>query len=288
MQNIFSRLAEILPDKVYLNILFFRHHHRLLNLNDPQNFNDQIQWLKLNGKLERFSQFVDKYTVRGYVESKIGKEYLVPMYGVWDNFDDIDFSLLPQQFVLKATHGCGYNYICKDKSKINLPIVKKNFDKWMKENFYIREREPQYKNCQPRIIAEKYLEDQSDQLTDYKFYCSKGNVTDIQVNVDRFSSNMIDQHMDVNWKTAKSIQNKLFSLSDKPVKKPRQFSKMLLLAQKLSEDFPFVRVDLYYAEDKIYFGELTFTPGSGLIKFDRTANTDQEFARILKIDLAAY
>jgi hypothetical protein len=288
MHNTLSRLAKYLPDKAYLYVLFFRHHHRLLNLNNPDKFNDQIQWIKLNGRLERFSRYADKYAVREYVESKIGKDYLVPLYGVWDSFDEIDFDSLPQQFVLKATHGCGYNYICHDKGELDPSAIKQAFDNWMNENFYLNEREPQYRDCQPRIVAEKYLEDRNGQLTDYKFYCSKGNVTDIQVNVDRFSTNMIDQHMNVNWEQIKTVENKLFSMADQAVKKPRQFKKMLSLAQKLSEDFPFVRVDLYYANDKIYFGELTFTPGSGLIKFDRRSNSDQELARLLKIDLAAY
>lgn len=288
MQTLLSRLAEKLPDRVYLILLFFRHHHRVPKLKHPRKFNDQIQWLKLYGNLERFSEYTDKYTVRKYVERKIGRQYLVPLYDVWESFDEIDFSLLPDQFVLKATHGCGYNFICKDKSAIDFKALKANFDKWMKENFYIREREPQYKNCQPRIVAEAYLEDESGQLTDYKFYCSKGKVTDIQVNMDRFTSHMVDQHMTADWQPVTAIRNTVFFSGDHQLPKPRHLQMMIALAQKLSEEFPFVRVDLYSVKGRVYFGELTFTPGSGLITFDRKSDGDEQLARILKIDLSAY
>lgn len=288
MRTYLTKIAETLPDRAFITLLFFKHHHRLLRLNNPDRFNEQIQWIKLNGNLERFSRYADKYTVREYVDSKVGARYLVPLHGVWDSFDDIDFDSLPRQFVLKATHGCGYNYICKDKSEMDVAEVKKNFDNWMRENFYIRERERQYKDCRPRIVAEKYLEDEAGQLTDYKFYCSKGAVTDIQVNQGRFSSVMVDQHMDTDWKPVTTIESNLFSSSPETIKKPPHLKEMISLAEKLSEDFPFVRVDLYSVKGRVYFGELTFTPGSGLITFDRESDGDRELARLLKIDLSAY
>ncbi|HSX33741.1 MAG TPA: ATP-grasp fold amidoligase family protein [Candidatus Saccharimonadales bacterium] len=274
-----------LPDKVYIRILVYRALKRLPNIKNPQRFSDKIQWLKLHGRLERFAPYADKYTVRKFVESTIGAKHLIPLIGVWDNFDDIPFNALPERFVLKVTHGCGYNYICKDKSQVDRDKLKALIDGWLREDFYKLERESQYSVGQPRVICERYLEDESGQLRDYKFYCVKGQPTIVQLDTDRFTEHK-SLLVGLDWQPVTFVQAGTFGLADNSTfKKPKQLPKMLELARKLSRDFPFVRVDLYEVGNRVYFGELTFTPGSGLVDLQPVSG-DIELGKM--IDLSAY
>jgi hypothetical protein len=291
MKSLFPNLEKLsgyLPDKLFLRLLYYRRLHQLLHLRRPLTIGDYIQWIKLNGKLERFSQYVDKYVVRAYVEHTIGAEYLIPMLGVWDSFDEITFEQLPQRFVLKATHGSGYNYICKDKSTIDMEAVRVQANSWLAENFYRREREPQYRDCTPRLIAEQYVENETGQLPDYKVHCSKGEPKIIQVNSNRFSGNMSEELFDPSWQRLSTVHNSLSIDPEKTTPKPRELAQMLKVARNLSKEFPYVRVDLYVVHGRVYFGELTFTPGSGFVTFMPKATGSQEFVRLLGIDLSAY
>jgi hypothetical protein len=285
LRTIRNHVIGWLPDRVYVPLIFYKVNRRFPDLRSPQRWTDKIQWLKLYGDMERFAPYADKYTVRSYVEKTIGSEYLIPVIGVWDRFDDISFSTLPKQFVLKVTHGCGYNYICKDKSTIDMQALRNIITGWQQEEFYKQEREPQYKPCVPRIICEEYLEDnKTGDLPDYKFYCDKGEPKIIQVDTNRFvdhNSNLFD----LNWKPLDYVRVATYAAAGALPQKPDNLSEMLNVAGQLAKEFPFVRVDLYSINNKVYFGELTFTPGSGWVTLEPVSG-DVEFGKM--IDLNAY
>lgn len=279
-----GRTISLLPDTPYLYLLFYRSLGEPLSLKNPQRFTHKVQWLKLNGRLERLAPYADKYTVRDYVERKIGTEHLIPLIGAWDTVEEIPFDTLPNQFVLKLTKGCGYNYICKDFSKTDAADIKRTLRQWMGEDFYRQERERQYKPGKQRIICEAYMEDEfGDGLRDYKIHCVQGVPRYVQVDSDRFTDHK-SQILHTNWDDASSLNSNSFSEATALPKKPRNLNKMLKIAATLSADFPYVRVDLYSIKNKVYFGELTFTPGSGIVKLPLDA--DLEFGAM--IDIEAY
>lgn len=284
-QIIKRRFLEYLPDKAYVMLDYLFYFGKLPNLRNPQNFSEKIQWLKIYGGLEKYSQYVDKYKVRNFVSQKAGKKYLVPLLGVWEKFEEIDFGQLPKQFVLKATHGSSYNFICKDKSSLNLKKLQEITRRWLRENFYQKTREVQYRDCQPRLIAEPYLEDASGGLTDYKIHCFNGQPYFIEVIWDRFTKPKLSYvDVDLSWrKLPISYRRNPYPAKTPP--KPRQLEEMILLAKKLSKPFTYVRVDLYLVRGVVYFGELTFTPGNGMDKFE-PPETDFQLGKL--IDLSKY
>ncbi len=278
------RLARHLPDKPYVYLLYWMRTGQLLRLKHPQSFSQKIQWLKLHGNLERFARYADKYMVREYVEAAVGKEYLIPLIGVWDSFNDIPFESLPNRFVLKVTNGCEYNFICKDKRAMNYEAVKAQFDAWQRQRFYLLEREAQYKPTKPRIVCEQYLEDDSGSLRDYKFHCANGEPKYVQVDVDRFIGHRSEMR-DLTWRKVDIRPARNFADIYASISKPDNLREMIKLAKRLAAPFPYVRVDLYTVGNKIYFGELTFTPGSGTVLLKPRAG-ELEFGRL--IDLNAY
>jgi hypothetical protein len=252
----------LLGYKNFLKINFKKNHGYPLNLDNPRSFFEKIQWIKVYGHLERFSKYVDKYAVREFVKERIGDEHLIPLIGCYDKVDDIDFNLLPDSFVMKATHGSSWNIIVKDKSQINWRSDKKKMNKWIRANYYYRHGEPNYKNLKGRILIEKYLDDQSGDLKDYKIYCSKGEPIYVLVDSD-WSTNPSRDIYDMNW-------NKLpikwaYENLPHPLARPKKLDEMMDICRKLSTNFAFVRVDLYYTGECIYFGELTFTPDDGMV-----------------------
>ena len=156
-KKVFVNLAKVLPDSIYLRMVFFSKLKRKLDLSNPKSYNEKLNWLKINDRKEHYQIMVDKYEAKKYVANIIGKEYIIPTLGVWDKFDDIDFDALPNEFVLKPTHTSGNVFICKDKSKIDYKKLKKQVNKWLKRDYYRIHREWPYKNVKPRIIAEKYM-----------------------------------------------------------------------------------------------------------------------------------
>jgi len=254
-------ILRYLSDRQFIMIDYFAVYGKMPDLQHPKTFSEKLQWVKINGCLEKYTKYVDKYEVRDFISKTIGKEYLVPLIGAWDNFEDIPFNKLPRQFILKATHGSGYGFICKDKSSLNRNELEKIVAKWMRESFYKKTREVQYKDCKPRIICEKYLEDDSGGLIDYKILCFDGKPYMIEVLSDRFTGLKYDP-MDLNWNEL-PISAKGFRKSDRKIKKPENLNKMLYVSEMLSQSMPFVRVDLYSVNNKIYFGELTFIPAGG-------------------------
>ncbi|MEI8343973.1 MAG: ATP-grasp fold amidoligase family protein [Candidatus Moraniibacteriota bacterium] len=276
-----NTLFPLLPDKQLVAVEYFIAMKKMINLKEPKTFNEKLLWLMLYGGLEKYAKYVDKYEVREFVKETIGEEYLIPMLGVWDNFRDIPFGDLPERFVLKETHGSHYNYICKDKSLINMEKSSQQFSQWLSENYYDKFREIQYKNCKPRIICEQYMEDETGELIDYKFHCFSGEPQLIEIMTEREKSLKIDLR-DIFWKNV-PFSFMGYLCSDKTLIKPKKLDKMIEIARLLSKNFPYVRVDLYSISDEVYFGELTFTPGNGLdYRFD-PPSIDEKFGNLIEL-----
>jgi len=236
-----------------------------VNLENPVNFNDKLQWLKLNWYDHLAVKCADKYKVREFVIDKIGEEYLNELYAVYNSVDEIDLSELPKQFVLKGTHGSGFNIICRDKSKINWKKEKKRMKRWLKINYHWKTREWVYKDIKPKIICEKLLLTEEGKLPrDYKFHCFHGNVDNVMVAINRETDDTKFYFFDKKWNLLEYNISGREAPKDFTLKQPKKINQMFKIAQKLSEEFPFVRVDLYYIKGQIYLGELTFFPQSGM------------------------
>ncbi|MBD1383138.1 ATP-grasp fold amidoligase family protein [Metabacillus arenae] len=249
---------------------FKRIHGFELNLTNPRTFTEKMQWIKLNGNLERFSKYVDKYEVRQSIKEKIGEKHLVPLIGIYENVYDIKFESLPKSFVMKATHGCGWNIIVKDKSLIDWNKAREKMNRWVNSNYYDKTKEPNYKSLKGRVIIEELLQDPSGDLKDFRFFCFHGNPKYIQVDGDRFNNHKRDLY-NLNWN--KLPYKVVYPNFPKTLDKPKRLNAMISIARQLAQGFPFVRVDLYYLNNHIYFGELTFVPSNGFnrypIEYDR-------------------
>lgn len=257
-----------------------------LNLDNPKRFNEKIQWLKLYASTPIKTRLADKFLVRDWVKEKIGEEYLIPLLGVYDKFEDIDFSKLPDRFVIKCNHGCAYNIIVKDKSQLDLAEVKAKLDKWMSENFAFRwGYELQYRDIPPKIIIEKYMEDESGELRDYKISCFNGQPEFIWIDSDRFVDHKRNLY-DINWNQLNCKVNSRYNTFKSP-EKPKCLAEMIELAKVLSKEFQYVRVDFYIINGKLYFGEMTFTSSSGTE--DITPKSfEAALARKIKLPKLAY
>lgn len=256
-----------IPDKLYLKLKYKLCIGKKLNLDNPTSFNEKLQWLKLYNRCPQYPNLVDKYSVRTYVANVIGCCYLIPIIGIWDKFEDIDFNALPQQFVLKPNHTSGNVFICKDKNNINYDSLNREVKKWLKRKYYWIHREWPYKHIKPRIICEKLIEDKSsNDLKDYKFMCFDGEVKCCFVCSNRNDKDGLKvDFYDLNWNRMPFIRHYPNSVCNIP--KPKCYEEMIRLANQLSIGIPFVRVDFYEVNGKVYFGELTFFPGAGFEEF---------------------
>lgn len=255
-----------MPDEAYLKRKYRACMGRKLNLENPQTFNEKLQWLKLHDRKPEYTMMVDKYRVREYITNTIGEEYLIPLLGVWEDPEDIDFAALPDQFVLKCNHNSGLGMcICKDKSKLDIPKVKRELKKGLRQDYYLTGREWPYKNVKRCIIAEAYLEDsENDVLTDYKYFCFNGCAKFMYISKDHSADPRTDFFdMAFNSLPIKARDPK----SDVPPTKPVQFNTMRRIAEKLSKDIPHLRVDFFCVEGSVYVGELTFYHMSGFSEF---------------------
>lgn len=265
MQRFYEELDEIEYPK-YLKKWYYDATGNQLDLQEPQRFTEKIQWLKLYDSTPVKTLLADKYLVRSWVAEKIGEEHLIPLYGVWDCFENIDFGKLPDSFVLKCNHGSGMDIKVENKNVLNKKGAKKKFDQWMKIDFafMMQSFELHYQDIPRKIIAEKYMKNGSaSDLQDYKFYCFHGKPVYCQVICDRSIGETID-FFDMEWNHMSFVGlNPEVSNSSEAICKPKTFDIMKNAAEILSKEFSFVRVDLYEIEDKMYFGEMTFTPGAG-------------------------
>jgi hypothetical protein len=267
MKRILWKLLRILPDKLLISLRYLKVYGCLPNLDTPLTFDEKIQWYKLYYRDKLMTDLTDKFAVRKYIESNGLTAILNELYGVYDKADEIDFSRLPKSFVLKATHGSGMNIICTDKDDLNWKDCKTLMRQWLKTNYYNSGREWSYKNIIPRLICEKYLvNEEFNELIDYKFYCYNDKPEVLFVCTGRFSPDGVKYNAyDMDWNRIYAYKGK--PCSDLKIEKPNTFDAMLAVAKKLCKGFPFVRVDLYSVKDQIIFGELTFYPDNGLIPF---------------------
>lgn len=259
----------VVDDKTFLKNQYRCQMGEKLDLKNPKSFNQKLQWLKLYDRQEKYSKMTDKSTAKEYVRAILGNDCIIPTYGVYDSVDSIDFSALPEKFVIKATHGSGNHdvIICRDKSKLDVGFVKQKMKKSLSNNCYLATAEWVYKYINPRIIVEKLLEDPDyDDLMDYKFMCFNGKVKCSFVCTGRESAEGLKvTFYDRDWNIMPFERN--HPSEKKPIEKPIRYDQMIEMAEKLSKGVSFLRVDFYEVEKKVYFGELTFYPGSGFESF---------------------
>ena len=284
-KKIFTALSargyfNFIPDELYLKWRYSIFMNRKLNLKNPQTFNEKLQWLKLYDRKDIYTKMVDKYLVRDYIKSKIGENYLIPLLGVYNNFDEINFDKLPNEFVIKCTHDSGGVAICKDKQNFDIVKAKDKLMPRLKRNYYYPGREWPYKNIVPRIIIEEYMCKNNESMIDYKFFCMNGIPKFLYVSqgLENHSTAQIS-FLTMDYEFA-PFRRKDYRGFEKLPKKPVMFDEMKKLAEILSKDIPFVRVDFYEVDKKIYFGELTFFPCSGYIPFE-----PEEYDELLGKDL---
>ncbi|MED3985219.1 ATP-grasp fold amidoligase family protein [Peribacillus simplex] len=263
------KIFRLISDESYLKINYKLRTRKKLNLENPKTFNEKLQWLKVYNQKPEYTKMVDKYEMRDYVAQTIGEKYLIPLLGVYNSYDEIDFDVLPEQFVLKPNHTSGDVYICQDKTKIDHPKLKKEINKWLNREYYWIHREWPYKNVKPRIICEKFLVDVSGTgLKDYKFMCFNKEVKCIFVCSNRASQDGVNIDIyDINWKLMPFVR-KQHPNSGILTPPPKYYNEMLDIAHELSKVAPFIRVDFYETNGMLFIGELTFYPGSGYEEFN--------------------
>ena len=271
--RVFGKLSRMgllkwVPDDLFLKVRYRGEMNKPLNLRNPQTFNEKLQWLKLYDRNPEYTRMVDKYEAKKYTSEKIGEQYTIPTLGVWDRFEDIDFEKLPNQFVLKCTHDSGGLVICRDKHEFDKDAAKKKIVRSLKTSYYWGGREWPYKNVRPRILCEKYMENPGiNGLRDYKFYCFNGKVRYLYV-----SEGMEDHatakisFVTPDWRLAPFGRSDYQPYTELPPK-PSHLVEMIGIAEHMSEGFPFLRVDLYEIDEKIYFSEFTFSPCAGFMPF---------------------
>ena len=258
-----EKYKQILDDKLWLNFLYQEIFGKDINWESPKTFNEKLQWLKVYDRNPQYVDFVDKISFKKYVVENYGEQYIVPTIGIYDSFDEIKFSELPMSFVIKCNHDSGGVKIIDDKHKANIAELNYFFDKRIKLNYFWGAREWPYKEIKPQIVVEKYL---GDTITDYKVMCFGGEPKLIFTCTERNSAAGLKvTFFDINWN--KMNFERHYPSSTHAIQKPKHLDEMLDLAKDISRDIPFVRVDFYEIEDRIYFGELTFYPGAGFEEF---------------------
>lgn len=266
-----SSLGRKMGDEEYIKRMFNLIMGYRLNLENPTTFNEKLQWLKLYDRKPIYTTMVDKYAAKEYVAKKIGQEYIIPTFGVWNSFEEIDFDALPDQFVLKCTHDCGGLVICRDKSKLDKEAAREKIERSLNRNYYWHCREWPYKDVKPRIIAEQYMEDENEAtgLTDYKFFCFGGaaKVLYVSQGLEDHSTARISFY-DLEGKEMPFCRSDYKQIHTQ-FRVPENFDQMIHAANRLAAEIPcpFVRVDLYSVNGMIYFSEITFFPCGGYMPF---------------------
>ena len=281
LEYVLKRIWFLFPDELYLKIMFYVNMGRRLDLDDPKTMNEKLQWLKLYDRKPEYTSMVDKILVKDYVSKKIGPQYVAPLLGVWDKVEDIDFDALPEEFVIKANHSGGNMavLICPDKAALDVRKAKSYLRKSLRYDVYRAYREWPYKNVRKRFFAEEYL---GKDLVDYKFYCFNGYVDSVLVCIDRQIGDTKFYFFDREWNLKRYNQRGKAAPADFTLPKPEGIDEMFGLAARLSEGIPFVRVDFYDVNGKVYFGELTFYPSGG---FDskRLPEADLHFGSMINL-----
>lgn len=276
-------LLRLCSDKMYVRLKWFaRRMPYRLNLKNPHSFNEKLQWIKIHDHNPLYTTLVDKYRVKEYVRVHVGDNHVIPLLGAWDSVDDIEWDNLPEQFVLKVNHDCGGQVICKDKSKLNIADATEMLRHAFTRNYYYEGREWPYKNVQPKVFAEAYMEDEFGELRDYKFFCFDGEVKAMFIASDRQTKGK-----EVKFDFFDADFNHLPFTQGHPnaevqPQKPKGFEEMKRLAAQLSKGLPEVRVDFYDLNGKVYFGEFTFFHFGGMVPFE-PVEWDYTFGNWIKL-----
>lgn len=286
MKKKLLKILTLISPTLSSKLLYYRKFNEKLNLKNPQKFNEKLMWLKLNmyNKDKQVWKCSDKFQVREYaINNGVNESNLPKIINLYQNANNINFEDLPNKFVLKCSHGCGFNYICRDKSKINHKEVKKNLNKWLKTKFGYESAEIHYTHIKPVIICEEYIENNGEDLPiDYKIYCFSGEPKVVLVCFNRKENFHDVVFFDIKWNKLHLREGE----SIKTIDKPSSFSEMIKIAKKVSKKFPFVRVDFYQNENKAIMGEMTFTPAACLAYYLESA--EYELGKMLKLPKDKY
>jgi len=267
MKRFTRRLSRWLPDAAYFQLLYLKSHGRVLHSRRPRTFNEKLQWYKRYYRDPLMTTLADKLAVRGYLEAHGHGHLLNELYGVYDRPEEIDFDQLPESFVLKATHGSNMNIICRDRKRLDLEKSRAEMRSWLATDYYHSGRQWCYKGIRPRLICEKYLENEEfGELLDYKFYCFGGKPEFLWICSGRYSAAGVAYNAyDMKGQRLRVFKGK--PACDLDVRIPADFAAMVAVARELCGNFPFIRVDLYRVNGKLIFGEFTFYPDSGMVPF---------------------
>ena len=258
------QFAPLFSDQFYLKCLYKKHLHKIPDLQHPTTFNEKLQWLKLYDRNPNYIQMADKVGTKKYVSQMIGEEYIIKTIGVYNSVEEVHFESLPEQFVIKCTHDSGSTFICKNKDKFDFQKAKKELSLRLKKNYFWESREWPYKNIKPRIIVEEFLIDEErDFPLDYKFFCFNGKMEFFKVDFNRFTNHRANYY---DKDLVLQPFGEKFLPPDESIdfKAPEDFDKMVNIVERLAKNIPFIRVDLYYVNNRIYVGELTFFPAGGV------------------------
>lgn len=290
--NIFNRIISralrelyfLFPDKLYLKLLYPLYMGKRLDLENPKTMNEKLQWLKLYNRRPEYKLMVDKILAKEYIAKIIGGEYIVPTLGVWNNFEEIDFDKLPDRFVLKTNHGGGNTgvVVCANKDTLDKEFARKKLNRSLKSDIYKYFREWPYKGMQKKIFAEELLGEGCDDIVDYKFYCFDGFVDSVLLCVDRQIGDPKFYFFDQNWQLKRHNKRGKTAPKDFTLPKPENMDKMFEIASQLSKGIPFLRVDLYNVNGRIYFGETTFFPAAGFDS-NRLPEADLYFGNLINL-----
>ena len=269
--------GKMISDPCYLKWMFRLKMDAALDLQSPKTLNEKLQWIKLYDRRPEYTMMADKYLVREYIAKILGEEHLIPLLGVWDSPEEIDFDALPEQFVLKCNHNSGLGMcICKDKSRLDINKVKKDLHKGLQQDYYLAGREWPYKDIPRKIVCEQFMTNGGNELEDYKIHNFNGEPKFILVCADRFSqTGLTEDFYTPQWERMDLKRPKIPNAT-KPIPQPEQLEQMLEFSRILAKDIPFVRTDFYVIDGKVYFGEITFFPASGMSPF-APASWDQTF-----------
>ena len=279
-------ILKVLSKRLYISLQYRYITGHKLNWDKLDLYTEKLQYLRLYvyPKLSNVIQASGRRGAREYVEQKGLKELLIPSFGIYSSFDEIDFSSLPNQFVMKATHGSGMNYICLDKNIIDYPSLKKQFARYLKTDYGKKTVEPHYSKIKKEIIIEKFIGEGNTLPREYKIHVFNGKAKYLYVVSNRGKDIRYDNYY-IDWTPFPAAQFNHWKSSDSPVNPPQNWAKMVEIAETLGKDFPFVRIDLYEVNGQIYFGEFTFTPAKGTLIFDNE-KADLEIGSWL--DISAY
>ena len=270
-----------MDDELYLRLNTWSFTGVIPDLKNPRTFNEKLQWLKLHDRNPLYTRLVDKAEVKPWVAERIGWEHVVPTLGVWDSFDDIDFDALPERFVLKCTHDSGGLAICRDRATFDMAAARRKIGRSLSRNYYWSGREWPYRDVRPRVLAEEYLDAGASGMTDYKLMCFSGRTRCAFTCTGRAEGDLRVDFFDLEWNHLPFTRH--YPNADVPPVAPTCLKEMVALSERLSESIPFVRVDFYEVAGELYFGEMTFYPGSGFEEFS-PEEWDERLGDMLSID----